>query len=54
MSTLDLHSRKAKVLTNQPADSYEIVEAPNGSKVLKITNPDRFWNVSNFLIVQID
>lgn len=54
LSVLDLHSRKAKVLTNQPADSYEFVEAQNGSKVLKITNPDRFWNVSNFLIVQID
>ena len=54
VSTIDLHSKKGKVLTNQPADSYQIVEAPNGNKVLKITNPDRFWNVSNFLIVKID
>ena len=54
MSVIDLHSKKGKVLTNQPADSYQIVEAPNGNKVLKITNPDRFWNLSNFLIVQID
>lgn len=54
MSTIDLHSTKGKVLTNQPADSYQIVEAPNGNKVLKITNPERFWNVSNFLIIQVD
>ena len=51
---IDLHSRKAKVLTNQPADSYELIEMPNGNKVLKITSPARFWNTSNFLIVQID
>lgn len=54
MTVLDLHSHKAKVLTNQPADSYQIVEAPNGNKVLKITDPDKFWHVSNFLIIQID
>lgn len=51
---IDLHSKKAKVLTNQPADSYQIVEAPNGNKVLKIVAPARFWNTSNFLIVQVD
>ena len=51
---IDLHSQKAKVLTNQPKDSYEIVEMPNGNKVLKILAPARFWNTSNFLIVEID
>mgnify|MGYP000811830843 CR=1 FL=1 len=53
-TTLDLHSKKAKVLTNQPADSYVIEEMPNGNKVLKVTNPTRFWNTSNFLLIQID
>lgn len=51
---IDLHSKKAKVLTNQPKDSYEIIETPNGNKVLKIVAPARFWNTSNFLIVEID
>ena len=51
---IDLHSKKAKVLTNQPKDSYEIIEMPNGNKVLKIVAPARFWNTSNFLIVEID
>ncbi len=52
--SIDLRSKKAKVLTNQPKDSYEIVEMPNGNKVLKIVAPARFWNTSNFLIVEID
>lgn len=51
--SLDLNSNKAKVLTNQPADSYRIVEA-NGHKVLQVTNPAKFWSLSNYLVIQID
>jgi chromosome segregation ATPase len=54
LRTISLGSKKAKVLTNQPADSYEIVETANGMKVLKITNASRFWNQSNFLVVKTD
>ena len=53
LHTIALHSKKAKVLTNHPANSYQIVEQ-NGQKVLKITNPDQFWSLSNYLVVQID
>lgn len=54
LRTINLGSKKAKVMTNQPADSYEIVEGANGVKILKITNPNRFWNQSNFLVVKTD
>jgi len=54
LNTINLHSSSAKVLTNQPADSYTITSAPNGNKVLNIQNPERFWSVSNFLVVQVD
>lgn len=54
LRTINLHSKKAKVMTNQPADSYEIVEGADKVKILKITNPARFWNQSNFLVIKID
>lgn len=54
LRTINLGSKKAKVMTNQPSDSYELVEGANGVKILKITNPDRFWKQSNFLIVKTD
>lgn len=54
LKQLPLHSKKAKVMTSQPSDSYRIDEAANGEKVLVITNPSRFWTASNFLVVQID
>ncbi|MDE5688451.1 MAG: hypothetical protein K2I18_07500 [Paramuribaculum sp.] len=50
---IPLHSKKAKVLTNQPADSYEIVDDGN-QKVLKIKDAAKFWSISNFLVVQVD
>lgn len=49
---IQLYSKKAKVLTNQPKDSYEIKEDEKGMKVLEITNPSRFWASSNFLVIQ--
>lgn len=53
LTTIQLHSKKAKVLTNQPASSYKIIDE-GGQKVLKITNPSQFWQLSNFLVVEID
>lgn len=54
LSSINLGSKKAQVMTNQPKDSYEIVEGVNGTKVLKITNASKFWSTSNFLVVKID
>lgn len=53
LKTIKLYSKKAKVLSNQPTDSYEIIDN-GGQKELKILNPTKFWNLSNYLIVQID
>ena len=53
LTSLPLHSTKARVLSNQPAASYQIVDE-GGQKVLKITNPDLFWSLSNYLVVKID
>ena len=50
--TIQLYSKKAKIVTNQPKDSYTITEDANGMKVLEITNPTRFWAASNYLVIQ--
>ncbi|MBQ8463614.1 MAG: hypothetical protein IJ544_05810 [Prevotella sp.] len=49
----NIPSKKVKVLTEMPSDSYTIMTTGNSS-VLKVTNPSRFWGISNFLIIQID
>lgn len=54
LKEIPLHSTKAKVLTSfQPKDSYRIDDV-NGQKVLYITNPEAFWSVSKFVVIQID
>lgn len=50
--SITLQSTSPKILTQMPADSYELTT--NGSTtVLTITNAQRFWGVSNFLIIQL-
>ncbi|MCM1078879.1 MAG: hypothetical protein NC344_04505 [Bacteroidales bacterium] len=53
LGTISLRSKKAKMLTNHPAGSYELVDN-NGQKVLRITKPQQFWELSNYLVVQTD
>ena len=53
LTTIPLHSNKAKVLTNQPESSY-VIEDQGGQKVIRVTNPDSFWSLSNYLVVQVD
>lgn len=52
LSSIPVYAKKAKVLTNQPADSYEFTEDNMGQKVLNITNPGRFWGAGNYLVIE--
>lgn len=54
LKTIPLHSKKAKVLTGQPENTYEIYTDSNGQKILRITNPEKFWQMTNYLVIQID
>ena len=40
------------MLTSQPKDSYTIMDQ-NGQKVIKITDPAKFWQLSNFLVIEV-
>lgn len=53
LTKIPTHSKKAKIKTSQPADSYTI-DDENGQKVINITNPAKFWQLSNFLVVEVD
>ncbi len=53
LTSLPTHAKKASIKTSQPKDSYEIVDDANGHKVINITNPDKFWEKSTFLVVEV-
>ena len=53
LNEINLHSKKAKVLTNHDKQYYSIDDV-GGVKVLRIYDHDHFWQYSNYLVVQID
>lgn len=53
MDTLDLRSNKVKIYTNHPEDSY-LIEEVDKNKILTITNHEKFWSMSNYLVIQIE
>ncbi len=53
LNEINLHSKKAKVLTNHDKRSYSL-ENVGGIMVLKIYDQDLFWQTTNYLVVQVD
>lgn len=53
LSEISLYSKKAKLLTNHPASSYAL-ERVNDYLILKITNPTKFWEISRYLVIEVD
>lgn len=54
LTSIPTGSKKAKIKTNMPEGSYEIVGEKNENKTIKITNPAKFWSLSPYLIVEVD
>ncbi len=50
---IKLYSRDAEMLTAHPADSYTLQRDANKQYVLRITNPERFWSTSKYLVIQV-
>lgn len=53
LTSIPLNAKKGEVMTKQPKDSYNISEV-NGAAVLNITNPEKFWSMSNYLVIKVD
>lgn len=50
---IEIPAKEAKLLTPQPSDSYRIDKVYKNN-VLTITNPEKFWDVSDFVIIQVE
>lgn len=51
VQTIPLNTKKAKLLTTHPSDSYVLTEEGKEIASLEITNPERFWKSSKYLVV---
>ena len=50
---IKLYSRDAEMLTAHPTDSYTLQRDANKQYVLRITNPNRFWSTSKYLVILV-
>ena len=53
-STIPISAKDAVVLTNHPSDSYTIEHKGKTVSDLLITNPEKFWGASKYLVVVVD
>jgi outer membrane lipoprotein-sorting protein len=53
VNEISLNSKKAKVITTHPANSYELVGDDLIEKLV-ITNPDRFWETNRYLVIVVN
>ena len=54
LTSINVNSKKVKIWTNMPEGSYTITGGKDETKTIEITNPQKFWSLSNHLIIQID
>lgn len=50
--SIKVQSKKAKIITTHPSDSYTLTQTTNET-VVYITQPEKFWNASKFLVVLV-
>lgn len=49
----ELHSKSAKILTTHPEGSYTLEKDSKKQYVLTISDPEKFWSVSRYLVIQV-
>jgi chromosome segregation ATPase len=54
LKTVELGSKKAKLITSHPEGSYELVEVENKIERINILNADAFWKDSNYLVIEVN
>lgn len=45
--------KKVRLLSEHPADSFELVAAGEKATTLKVTDPEQFWKADKTLVVMI-
>lgn len=50
---IKLYSKDAKLLTSHPDGSYEFIKDKKGTLTLKILNPNSFWSISRYLVIEV-
>lgn len=50
-TTIPINSKDMKMVTSHPSDSYTVNKDGKTNTTLTITNPDKFWSASKYLVI---
>ncbi len=50
---IPLHSKKAQIISEHPTDSYSMVEEDGQIAYLQIDNPEEFWKISKYAVIEV-
>ncbi|MDR1222397.1 MAG: hypothetical protein LBL07_05910 [Tannerella sp.] len=53
VTAIPLYASKAKIKTNHPEGSYNFFKDSDGNLTLEIGNPDSFWSLSKYLVIEV-
>lgn len=51
--TIPLNAKKARVISEHPLNSYSLVEENGQVAYLQIENPEEFWRISKYAVIQV-
>lgn len=54
LTDIPLFAGKASLKSSHPDGSYEFVKDEDRNLTLKITDPDAFWSISKYLVIEVD
>lgn len=54
LTSIPLNSKKAKILSIHPSESYTLETGDDGMQTLKINDPSTFWKQTKYLVVMIN
>lgn len=52
LTKIEVNGKRVKILTTHPADSYTIEKNEDGSKYINITDTEKFWSISKYLVIK--
>ena len=54
LKSIPVNSKEAKLITSHPSSSYELVrDKDNKIASIDIKDPDQFWKISKYAVVEI-
>ncbi len=51
--TIKLNAKKARVISEHPSSSYKLVEENGQIAYLEIENPEEFWRISKYAVIEV-